>query len=80
MAYRLLIIKKDVEDCQVYPFLWTIFKNIRDEETEPTLLGYSCKVLIALVKKTPEIYEFIKDNENVAVEILKDDVKVECLK
>jgi hypothetical protein len=44
------------------------------------LLGYCCKVLLSLVKKTPEIYEFVKDNQNLLLEILREDEKMEALK
>ena len=64
MAYRLLIEKKQVKEESAYIYLQKLFGNINKEEADPTLLGYSCKVLISLVKKTPEIYEFIKDNQN----------------
>ena len=56
MSYRLLIEKKPLEgDKFRYPFLEKLFKNIKKEKADPTLLGYCSKLLIALVKKTPEV-------------------------
>lgn len=53
MAYRILIQRKQVKEEQTYYYLQKLFENINREEADPTLLGYCCKVLISLVKKTP---------------------------
>jgi hypothetical protein len=65
MAYRLIVQKRQIKEESTYFYLQKLFTNISKEEVEATLLGYCCKVLISLVKKTPEIYEFIKDNQNL---------------
>lgn len=52
-SYRLLVQKKEGKEESNYHYLQQLFSNISREEGESTLLGYSCKVLTSLVKKTP---------------------------
>lgn len=41
-----------------------MFKNLQSQPVlEESLLGYTNKVLMSFAKKTPEIYEYLKDNQ-----------------
>jgi len=54
--YRLLVQKNHSnEGDEDYPYLKYLFIHLKEESAEPTLLGYCNKVLISLVKKTPEV-------------------------
>jgi hypothetical protein len=56
MSYRLLVEKRPLEGDKVsYPFLQKLFSRLLTENNEPTLFGYCSKILISLVKKTPEV-------------------------
>ena len=75
-AYRLLVQKREQGESSSYPYLQRLFKNISNEEADATLLGYCSRVLTYLVKKTPVVYEFAKDNQSLVLQLLQDDDKV----
>ncbi len=79
-AYRLLVQKREEGDNSSYPYLQRLFTNISREEADSTILGYCSRVLTSLVKKTPEVYEFAKDNQSLVLELLQDDDKVWALR
>lgn len=66
--------KKTNEDENYYPYLDRLFRNLETsgKDIEDCLLGYTNKVLISFAKKTPEIYEFIKDNQFVIGLVVKN--------
>jgi hypothetical protein len=56
LNYRLLVQKNGIkEGHEEYPYLKYLFTRLQEQSSEPTLLGYCSKVLISLVKKTPEV-------------------------
>lgn len=57
-----------------------LFTSLSREEADSTILGYCSRVLTSLVKKTPEVYEFAKDNQSMLLELLQDDEKVWALR
>jgi hypothetical protein len=79
-AYRLLVQKREEGENSSYPYLQRLFTNISKQEADSTLLGYCSRVLTSLVKKTPEVYEFAKDNQSLVLEVLQDDEKVWALR
>lgn len=55
-SYRVLVEKQSKEgDKVIYPFLYKLFSNMHSQASDPTLFGYCSKILISLVKKTPEV-------------------------
>lgn len=75
-AYRLMVQKREEGENSCYPYLQRLFTNLNREEADSTMLGYCSRVLTSLVKKTPEVYEFAKDNQALLLELLRDDEKV----